>query len=106
MTEKRTHYEKNGKQVKFDYFTVRWDNMLREYVVHGFGEYGRNSVLAGQSKKVSLGYFGTKQDALNMYPEADDGHDMLDPQVSLNHLPGENDFVAGGAYPDDWDDGY
>jgi hypothetical protein len=106
MREKRTHYTRDGKQVKFDYFTVRPDHQYGGFVVHGFGEYGRHSVLAGQSMKASVGCFDTKAEALAMYPEADDGHDMLDPQVSLNHLPGENDFVAGGAYPDDWDDGY
>jgi hypothetical protein len=28
---------------------------------------------------------------------------MLQPQVSLNHLPGEDDPVPGGMYPDDYD---
>lgn len=28
-----------------------------------------------------------------------------EPQVSLSHLPSEDDFVPGGAYPDDWGGG-
>ncbi len=104
MTDKRTHYRRDGKSVAFDYFTVRAERS--EYgggfVVHGFGTYGRSSVLAGQSMKASIAHFDTHAEAVAVYPEADAGNDWLDPQVSLNHLPSEADFVPGGAYPDDW----
>ncbi len=104
MTDKQTHYRRNGKPVAFDYFTVRPE--LSEYgggfVVHGFGTYGSSSVLAGQSMKSSVAHFDTMAAALEVYPEADTGHDLLDPQVSLRHLPDEDDLVPGGAYPDDW----
>ncbi len=100
--ERRTHYELNGRTVPYDYFTVRPDRQYGGFVVHAFGEYGRSSVLAGQSLKVCVGCFKTREEAVEMYPEAEDGHDMLDPQVSLNHLPGEDVPVPGGMYPDDW----
>jgi len=103
--EKRTHNSRDDKQVPFDYFTIRPDHEYGGYVVHGFGEYGRSSVLAGQTMKACVGCYSSRKEALAVYPEAGNGHDMLDPQVSLNHLPGEDDPVAGGMYPDDIDGG-
>lgn len=103
--EKRTHYRRDGKQVLFDYFTIRPDNKL-DFVVHGFGTYGRNSCLAGQSMKVFLDSFATREAALLVYPEANNGSEWSDPEVSFSHLPDENDPVAGGMYPDDINDGY
>lgn len=102
--ERRTHYTLDGYQVPFDYYTVRPEWLGGGFVVHAFGVYGRSSVLAGQSMKRSIGHFDTMAEALAMYPEAESGHDLLDPGVSVAHLPGEDDPVAGGMYPDDWDD--
>ncbi len=104
-TEKVTHYHRDGKRVPFDWFTIRPDSRLG-FVVHGFGTYSHNSVLSGQTMKKYLACFDTDIEALEIYPEAENGNCWTDPQVSLSHLPDENDFVAGGAYPDDYEDGY
>ena len=104
--ERQTHYTLDGRRVPYDYYTVRAERP--EYgggfVVHAFGEYGRSSVLSGQSMKRSIGHFDTMDEALAMYPEAGDGHDLTDPGNSVSHLPGEDDPVAGGMYPDDIED--
>jgi hypothetical protein len=70
--------------------------------VLGFGTYPRNSVLAGQTSKVFIDAFDDEAAALAAYPKAEGfSSAWTDPQVSLSHLPGENDPVAGGMYPDD-----
>ncbi len=104
--EKRTHYGFGSKRKSFEYYTVRPDGIRAGFIVHGFGTYESSSVLAGQSRKVFLDSFNTREAALEVYPEAENGNDFSDPQVSVSHLPGENDFVAGGAYPDDIEGGY
>ena len=98
--DKKTHYQRDGKQVPFEYFTIRPDSQLG-FIVHGFGTYSRNSVLAGQPMKKFLDSFDTEMGALEVYPEAERGNCWTDPQVSVAHLPDENDPVAGGMYPDD-----
>ena len=103
--EKRTHHGRGDQRRAFDYFTVRPDSRLG-FIVHGFTRHPANSVLAGQPCKVFLDSFDTEIGAREIYPDAQFGNCWTDPEVSLSHLPGENDFVAGGAYPDDIDDGY
>jgi hypothetical protein len=88
---------------KFDYYTVRRDG--DSWIVHGFGTYERSSVLAGQPRKVFLDAFPTREAALEQYPTATNGSRWTDPVISLDHLPGEDDPVPGGMYPDDYDDG-
>lgn len=106
MNEKRTHYDLDGRQVRFDYFTMTAEPDGSVFV-YGWGEYGRSSVLAGQPMKRGLDHFDNADDAMAVY-----GIDMgfsskwTEPQVSLSHLPGENDPVAGGMYPDDINDGW
>lgn len=86
----------------FDYYTLRvgkWGGVD----VLGWGTYPDNSVLAGQSMKVFIDNFETEADARNAYPQAEGfSSAWTEPQVSLSHLPGENDPVPGGMYPDDW----
>lgn len=71
--------------------------------VLGFGTYPKNSVLAGQTSKTFIDNFNTEAEARAAYPTVDGDftHPLLGPRVSLNHLPGPDDMVAGGAYPDD-----
>jgi hypothetical protein len=90
---------------EFDRLTyeVRKMHGVDEVNIYGWGTYEPHSVLAGQPKKVFIDTFDTLDDALRAFPDAQGGGKFTDPQVSLNHLPGEDDFVAGGAYPDDWD---
>ena len=98
--EKQTHYRRDGKMIPFDYFTIRPDNQLG-FIVHGFGSYSGNSVLAGQSMKKFLDSFDTREAAEAAYPEAKNGSGWTDPGNTFDHLPGENDPVPGGMYPDD-----
>ena len=93
---------------KFDSYTYenKGDEQFPDFTAYGWTTYPSHSVLAGQAQKVFLDSYDTLEALLKDYPEAEGGGFFTDPQVSLNHLPSEDDFVAGGAYPDDWDDGY
>jgi len=89
---------------KFDYYTLRrLDD--GDVAVLGWDTYPENSVLAGQARKSHLGYYRDEEAARKDYPQATSfSNAFTEPQVSLNHLPGEDDPVAGGMYPDDIDD--
>jgi len=108
-TERNERFLKE-KIATCDYFTVRPDKYRAEFVLHGFGQYPRSSVLAGQACKKYITTIKAKDlpAAIEVAKarfgelEIDAGHDLLDPQVSLNHLPGEDDPVPGGMFPDDW----
>lgn len=90
---------------KFERYTLRHGKRGGVDVL-GWGTYPASSVLAGQPMKVFLDNYDSEEAALAAYPSAQWSHAMLDPQVNLSHLPGENDMVPGGALPDDIDDGY
>ena len=73
--------------------------------VVGFKEAPRNSVLSGQVLKHFIDSYETEEEALKAHPDAEGySNQYTDPQVSLSHLPGEDDPVAGGMYPDDIDE--
>lgn len=74
------------------------------FAVYEWGVYARSSVLAGQSKKSFRDSFESEAEALAAYPRADVGYRSA--HNSYSHLPGEDDPVPGGMYPDDYDDGY
>lgn len=86
------------------WYTIR-PSRYGGFDVHGFFEQP-SGVLAGQTLKRFLDSFDTEEQAVAAYPDAKGGSVWTDPQVSLSHLPGENDPVAGGMYPDDIDGGY
>ena len=88
---------------KFDWYTIR-ASKYGGFDVHGFDTYPDHSVLAGQTRKCFLDRFDTLEEAQQAFPQAEMGSAWTDPQVSLSHLPGEDDPVAGGMYPDDYDD--
>lgn len=69
------------------------------FVVYGFGVYPESSVLAGQTMKRFVDSFETLEDAQKAYPQARVGHRSA--HNSVAHLPGPDDPVEGGAYPDD-----
>jgi len=48
-----------------------------------------------------LASFDSQEAAFKAYPQAKPSSEWLEPQVSLSHLPSEDDPVAGGMYPDD-----
>lgn len=61
-----------------------------------------SSVLAGQTLTVFLSNYPTEAQARTAHPDVDGWVNSYSaPQVSLNHLPGEDDPVPGGMYPDD-----
>lgn len=94
--------------VKWDRFTVEHKPLAGcgdpVWVVYGWSTYPRSSVLAGQPMKQFLDSFDTHEEATAKYPEAVQSSKWAEPQVSLSHLPGEDDPVPGGMYPDDWSD--
>ena len=86
---------------EFQYLTLRIGRRGGVDVL-GWGVYEDGSVLAGQAKKVFLDNFPTEEEARTAYPAATHfSHRLLEPRVSLSHLPGEDDPVPGGMYPDD-----
>ena len=74
--------------------------------VYGWSVYPQHSVLAGQNCKRFMGSFETLPEAVAAHPDAEVMGWRVDAGNSYNHLPSEDDPVAGGMYPDDWDDGY
>jgi hypothetical protein len=95
---------------EFDYLTFnRKPEWTQDPIaVYGWGTYPSHSVLAGQPSKTFLGSYATIEEACKAHPELDPdacSSKWTEPQVSLSHLPGEDDPVPGGMYPDDWDDG-
>ncbi len=89
---------------KYDLYTLR-RNGDGGVDVLGHGIYPKSSVLAGQPMKVFLDAFDNEQDAQKQFPQATQWFNKhLHCAESLNHLPGENDPVPGGMYPDDWTD--
>lgn len=72
--------------------------------VVGFKEMPKSSVLAGQIVTCFIDNFETEELALKEYPDAEGfTNEFLQPPVSVAHLPGEDDPVPGGMYPDDWE---
>lgn len=84
---------------KFDDFTIEPARYGNGVSVYGFGVYPRSSVLAGQTSKNFLDGFDTEAEALAAYPQARVG--FRDACNTFSHLPGEDDPVPGGMYPDD-----
>jgi len=85
--------------MKFEYYEKRLMDkgidVLGWYVVP-------TGVLKGQTIKKYLGTFDTEEAAEAEYGTMNWYNQYTAPTVSLDHLPGEDDFVPGGAYPDDW----
>ena len=89
----------NGRE--FDYLTLRHGHQGSIDVL-GWSTYPESSVLAGQLMKVFLDNVPDEAAARAQYPQALGlSHRWTEPQVSVSHLPGEDDPVPGGMYPDD-----
>lgn len=96
-----------AREEKFERYTVENKGasmMGKPFCIYGWSTYGKNSVLAGQPQKVFIDCYETQEEALMEYPQATPSSKWMEPQVSLSHLPGPDDMVPGGAYPDDYDD--
>lgn len=86
---------------KFDYKTLRAGRRGGVDVL-GWGTYPAHSVLAGQPSKTFIDNYPDEAAARAAHPDAQGfSSSWVEPQVSLAHLPGENDPVPGGMYPDD-----
>lgn len=87
---------------KYEYLTLRrcFDGSVD---VLGWGTYPESSVLAGQASKTFLACFDTEEEARFAYPEAENfSSKFTEPQISYNHLPGDDEPNCG----DDYVDGY
>ena len=72
--------------------------------VVGFKEMPASSVLAGQIVTCFIDSYETAELAMKDYPDVEGfTNEFLQPPVSVAHLPGEDDPVPGGMYPDDWE---
>jgi hypothetical protein len=92
--KKRTHIGK----AKIEYYEKRDD----EYIdVIGWYKVP-TGVLKGSLSKAYCGTFKTEAEAEAMYGSMNWNSPYLEPNTSLDHLPGEDDPVPGGMYPDDW----
>ena len=61
-----------------------------------------SGVLNGQTVKCFIDNFADEQAAQAAHPDAEGyTNKWIDPAPSLAHLPGEDDPVPGGMYPDD-----
>lgn len=70
--------------------------------VVGFYTAPEHSVLAGQTLKRFINTYNSEEEAKQAHPDAEGySSKYTDPQVSLRQLPGEEDPVPGGMYPDD-----
>lgn len=91
-----------GRSADLDSYTIELKDSPRgeKYAVYGWGTYPSHSVLAGQTKKQFITWFDSEAEALAAYPQAEVGYRSA--HNTYSHLPGENDPVPGGRYPDDY----
>ena len=95
----RTHVGKS----KIEWYEKRGDRYGNSVDVIGWYKV-RQGVLRGQMSKVFCGTFDNEAEAEKLYGEMNWNSPYLEPSQSLAHLPGEDDPVPGGMYPDDWTD--
>lgn len=95
----------NTRADDYDRYTYQYKRDMepcgKPICVYGWGTY-TSGVLEGQPMKQFLDCFEDDVAALATYPTAQPSHALAEPQVSLSHLPGEDDPVAGGMWPDDY----
>lgn len=88
-------------EITIDYYTLRKGQYGGIDVV-GWFVYPESSVLAGQTGKKFINNFKTEQEAVAAFPQVTGySSPWMEPQINLRHLPGEDDPVPGGMYPDD-----
>ena len=57
------------------------------FVVYGWDQYPKGSVLAGQSRKNYLGTYPDEASARDSHPEAKFSSPYFEPQNTFDHLP-------------------
>ena len=77
---------------QYQWFTIQASKYGDGYTVHGFKEAPKGSVLEGQMLRCYVAEYPTVEEAQAAYPDANFGSEWTDPQVSLNHLPGEGSW--------------
>ena len=88
---------------KFLWKSLRANRYGEGVDVVGFANAPRGSVLAGQTLRHFIDTYPDEAAARRAHPDVTGyTHPMLEPQPSFNHLPGEDDPVPGGMYPDDY----
>lgn len=92
----------NFASSKADSYSIEFNQRYGTYSIYGWGRY-ESGVLRGQTKKFFIESFDTEAEAIKIYPKAKLGYRSA--HNTFNHLPGENDPVPGGMYPDDIEDG-
>jgi hypothetical protein len=88
---------------KYDRYTYEHKSNMgaNPVCVYGWGTY-TSGVLEGQPMKCFIDAYPDAEEALKAYPQAQPSNRFSEPRVNLNHLPGEDDAVPGGMYPDDY----
>jgi hypothetical protein len=86
---------------RFDWMALRVSRYGGIDVV-GFAPAPPGSVLEGQVLTHFLANFESEAEARASYPEAGGFVEYGAVPVCVAHLPGEEDPVPGGMYPDDW----
>lgn len=89
------------KTKQFDRFTLQRSKYGEGWDLYGWSTYPASSALAGQPLKRWLDSYETLEAGQAAYPEAQLSSPWIEQQVSLAHLPGPDDPVPGGMYPDD-----
>ena len=74
------------------------------FSVYEWGVYEQSSVLAGQTRKSFIDGADTERELMDKYPDAVAIGYSRSANNTFGHLPGEDDPVPGGSYPDDYDD--
>ena len=88
MNEKIQYYEKRGSQYDDSVEVIGWYQC-------------KVGVLKGMMVKKGIGCYENEAEAELAWGEMNWNSPYLEPSQSLNHLPGEDDPVPGGMYPDD-----
>ena len=94
----RTTYKKQGDGIRsYDYYTKA--GTARGIDLHGWGQYGSSSVLAGQSMKSYLDTFDTEEELdaalidAGINPEdVQWSSKWIEPQNTFDHLPDGSDW--------------
>lgn len=86
----------------FEYKQLR-DGLNGGVDVIGWDTYPDSSVLAGQARKTFIDSYPDEAAARAAHPDCIESwySKWSGPVNTFNHLPGENDPVPGGMYPDD-----
>jgi hypothetical protein len=81
---------------KYEYYTMTQDGDY--WNVYGWSVYDKNSVLAGQPRKVFLESYETSEEVERNYPGVTPSNRWTEPEVSVGHAPANYYASDGGFY--------